>query len=394
MGSMSKRNCGCQEAPLSLKQVRMAERSLAPGDRAGRLALARRALALGENFYACDLAEALPDSAEKLQVLGVALARSGALRRAGEIAEQLRDDRSSECAGFRSRMLKDMAVAAADSAEKRRLFREAAEISLSAFREHGEYFNGVNAACCLLLGGDPGEARRIAGQAFPPDSDDSLWADATRGECLLIAGRREEAQRCYREASRRAAGRFGDFGSTVRQLRLLLTHLDGDDRALPEFVELPGIALLAGRNEPVAVFPSGEREARRQADAFLRRNRVAIACLSGPGGEDVLFAEAALDHGAECLLILSGDAPARNPRLAAVCAHDRATTIHPECQKTGEGDAVVEEFHDCYALGMALLKRRQLAFPLFCAWFENGLPRPETVETWNRYAVRTEGIPC
>lgn len=403
MTAVSEWNRKFKDKALSVKQLQALERSLQADDCGGRLSLARRALSLGENFHAYDLAAALPDSREKFHILGLALARSGAFRRAREIAERLNDEQDPECAGFRSRIFKDMAVAATDPAEKRRLFLEAAEISLRAFNNHAEYFNGVNAACCYLLGGQAETARRIAERTIPLVTDHSMWGNATLGECTLIAGRRKEAEQHYRKASVQAHGRYGDFGTTVRQLRLLLNHLDGNDEALPEFVELPGIALLAGRNEYASPRQYDEDGIHRSLEDFLKRHNIAIACLSGSGAEDILFAEAVLAHGASCCMVLSqsdaeGNAfpefPKWNERKSAVCRHERMEVIMPECGKTGEGDAVVEEFHDRYALGLALLKRQHLAFPLYCAYLANGQPPPEVVALCARYGVPVEGIPC
>ncbi len=403
MTAASEWNREFKDKPLSVKQIQALAKSLQPDDHDGRLFLARRALSIGENFHAYDLAAALPDSREKLHVLGLALARSGAVRRAREIAELFRDEPDSECTGFRSRIFKDMAVAATDPAEKQRLFLEAAEISLRAFEEHHEYFNGVNAACCYLLGERTDTAQQIAERTIPLVTDDSMWANATLGECALIAGRREDAQRHYRKASVQARDRYGDFGSTVRQLRLLLNHLDGNDEALPLFIELPGIALLAGRNEYSPPRQYDEAGIRRRLEFFLKRHNVAVACLSGSGTEDILFAETVLAHGASCCMVLSqpdaeGNAfpefPEWNERMSTVCRHDRTEVIMPECQKIGEGDAVVEEFHDRYALGLALLKRQHLAFPLYCAYLANGQPPPEVIALCARYGVSVEEIPC
>ena len=101
---------------------------------------AKRALDMGENFLAYDLAEKHPDangmpSPEKIRIMSLALARSGSLSRAKEIAALLpeTDDESAiDICGLKSRLIKDTAAATPDPSERRRLFFEASCISVGA----------------------------------------------------------------------------------------------------------------------------------------------------------------------------------------------------------------------------------------------------------------------
>ena len=96
---------------------------------------AKRALNMGENFLAYDLAEKSPDangkpSPEKIHIMSLSLARSGSLSRAKEIAALLpeTDDESSiNICGLKSRLIKDTAVATLDPNERRQRFFEAAQ---------------------------------------------------------------------------------------------------------------------------------------------------------------------------------------------------------------------------------------------------------------------------
>ncbi|MCQ2262563.1 MAG: hypothetical protein MJZ42_05345, partial [Bacteroidales bacterium] len=97
----------------------------------------KNALNSGENFLAYDLAEKSPDiagtpSAEKLHIMSLALARSGSLSRAKELAALLpetNDESAVDICGLKSRLFKDTAIVTPDPAEKRKLFHKAAEIS-------------------------------------------------------------------------------------------------------------------------------------------------------------------------------------------------------------------------------------------------------------------------
>ena len=108
------------------------------------LEAARRALEEGENFRAYDLAErAAGESPEKLRVMALALARSGALDRARELAERLSDGEDSEIMGLKSRLYKDLALASRNPAERREWFAKAADTSEQVFRSQRRYYNGI-----------------------------------------------------------------------------------------------------------------------------------------------------------------------------------------------------------------------------------------------------------
>ena len=125
------------------------------------LSAARAALAEGENFKAYDLASAVPDrsegpSAEKVHVMALALARSGAGVRARELAATLPDGDDTEIMGLKSRLFKDLARVSLDSEDRWKNYALAAEVSERVFAARGNWYNGVNAASCRFLAGDRG----------------------------------------------------------------------------------------------------------------------------------------------------------------------------------------------------------------------------------------------
>ena len=108
--------------------------------------LARRALEMGENFYAYDIAENIPENSpetflQKIHIMALALARSGSLERASELLEKLPDSDSTEIVGLKSRILKDMAVNTTDPEKKRQLFHQSAELSLAIFERKKQYLS-------------------------------------------------------------------------------------------------------------------------------------------------------------------------------------------------------------------------------------------------------------
>ena len=360
----------CKGQIMSLRKIRNLEKLYQDMSEADRYWLAKAALGIGENFTAFDLAEKLKLPQHKLHIQGLALARSGSLKRAFEFAEKLKDFNDSECAGLRSRIYKDLAVVTNDSAEKKKHFIHAAEISLRVFESDENYYNGVNAASCFFLGGETEKAKKIAKKtALLAEKDDDLWAVSTLGECALLLGNREEAKRQYRKASRLLRGRYGDFATTLRQLKLILTQMDGSESTLEEYVDLPCIALITDSTvEPDTDIPQ------KQFEEWLNSHPSAMAYMTCSNTRSVLAAEVFLANGIECHIALS--LPERETlerffpdsqlraRAEKVLSHELTTVIPPECQETGENDEIISDFTAHYVTGLAKLKSQLLSFPL------------------------------
>lgn len=363
------------------------------------LTAARRALAEGEHFRAYDLAESEPDgpdgpSPEKLHVMALSLARSGAGLRARELAARLPDCDDPEIMGLKSRLFKDLARTALDPAERRSCFAAAADVSERVFRAKRVWYNGVNAASCRFLSGDREGARRLVRNEVLPLCEQEpvrdFWLVATKGECLLLLGRYAEAAARYAEAAAmsEAERRFGDFATTVRQLRMLADDIGPDARAVFEGVRMPCVAVFSGHmiDGPDRAAPRFPPEAEAGVAERLRRlvreRRVAIGYASCACGGDILFLEAVLAAGGRVVVVpplplekaIRGSvAPAGGDwevRLRAILAHPSATLLEAECDETGENDAVVYEFCNRYLFGLAMLRARQLSFPLrgICVW--------------------------
>lgn len=361
---------------------------------AGILSAAKTALSEGENFRAYDIAEKIPDDGEsplpeKIRIMALALARSGSLKRAQELAARLPESDDSEIAGLKSRLFKDMAIAASAPAEKRDLFAKAAHESECVFARKGVWYNGINAATCRFMAGERDKARRLVRSEVLPRCKDEkskdLWLDATLGECHLLLGHYKAASGFYEKAVTAAteAGHFGSLSSTLRQLRMLVSEIGKDAERVWAALPLPGIAVFSGLmtdrpGRPSPRFPaSAEDSVRLSLREVVSKRRIKIAFASCACGGDILFLEEVLSAGGECIVVppLPLKTTIRNSvafapggweaRLKTIRDNPKTRLLAPECDETGENDAIVYDFANRYLLGLATLKSRELGFPLF-----------------------------
>lgn len=357
---------------------------------------AKRALNMGENFLAYDLAEKSPDangkpSPEKIHIMSLSLARSGSLSRAKEIAELLpeTDDESSiNICGLKSRLIKDTAVATLDPNERRQRFFEAAQISEQIFNKKHSWYNGINAASCYFLSGDSDRAKQIVKDAVLPlcksEIHKDMWLDATFGECYLLLGDYAHSAEFYSRAANTALAtdQFGNFASTLRQLRLLTNEIGESTNSIWESLHLPKIAIFSGhcidesdRAEPRFPLSAAPQIRQRISNAILDLG-IKIGFCSCAAGSDILFAEELLSSGGECHIVppFSIDSTIKNcitkfqgdweMKLRTVMAHPKCRIIEPECDETGENEDCAYDFTNRYLLGLSFLKARDLNLPL------------------------------
>ena len=369
------------------------------GKAADILSAAKAALSEGENFRAYDIAESIPDGGEsplpeKIRIMALALARSGSLKRAQELAARLPNSDDPEIAGLKSRLFKDMAIAASSPAEKRDLFAKAAHESEYIFARKGVWYNGINAATCRFMAGDRDKVRRLVRNEVLPRCKDEknkdFWLDATLGECHLLLGHYKAASGFYEKAVTAAteAGHFGSLSSTLRQLRMLVSEIGKDAERVWAGLSLPGIAVFSGHmidrpDRPNPRFPaSAEDIVRLSLREIVSKRKIKIAFASCACGGDILFLEEVLSAGGECIVVppLPLKTTIRNSvafapggweaRLKTIRDNPKTRLLAPECDETGENDAIVYDFANRYLLGLATLKSRELGFPLFgvCVW--------------------------
>ncbi len=339
--------------------------------------LVKQLLAIGENFMAYDEAEKIECREYKYHVQGMALARSGSLEKAVDIAEELEKFNNSECDGFRARIFKDRAIAATTLEEKKNFFRKSAEINYQAFQVQKEYYNGVNAASCFLFAEDLRKAQEVALETLKTQgvNNDNLWATATRAECALVLGERQKAKEEYRKVYDICLTyrRFGDFSSTLRQLKLLLNCLDGNLTELTDFFpKLPKIGVffdsLCGDKEKIP---------KKVLDEITEGSCV-LAYLTLMGKDSILLAERLIEQNIDCHICLQlpedelklkyqNEKEWLN-RLQAVLKHPFVSLVPMECEFLQRNDMMRQKFNERYLLGLAKLRADNLSFGL-CGLF-------------------------
>ena len=354
---------------------------------------AKKALSEGENFLAHDIAMKIPDGADgpspqKTWVMALALARSGSLRRAQELANALPDADDTDIMGFKSRIYKDLALAECNPERSRGFFLEAARLSTDIFRKKRAWYNGINAAACLRMAGQIDESRRLVCDHVLPlcmsETRKDMWLEATLGECHLLLSDFDEAARHYSRAAEMAlaSGSFGDFGSTLRQLKMLSASFPDKAADLWARLSLPSVCVFSGHridppNAATPRFPaSAEAHVRDRIDASVSRHKIALGYASCANGGDIIFLESVLAAGGHVWVVppfpvettvrlsVADASGSWERRLRNVLANPRAKLIEPECDETGENDEIAYDFANRYLLGLARLKARALNLPI------------------------------
>ncbi len=365
-------------------------------------ARAQEFLDRGEPLLACNAAqsglEAAPGHARLRRLQALALARSGDVERANGIlaalaAEGLRD---AETLGLLARTHKDLALAAADPAERAthleagfRLYEGAHESALRARADADAYYTGINAATMAVLRGDLGRARAIAETVRRvclrcADKGESAtgryWQEATLGEAALILGDSDGAAAHYARAASLAEGRHGDVCTTRRQARLLARHLPGADASVADALVIPPVAVFTGHmidapGRPAPRFPPALEPAAREA---LRARLAAVSPLavyvSAACGADLLCLELARERGCETHVVLpfppgefrrasvdfaSGDWGARFDGALAAAHSVTVTSDH-----RASGSTATYEYANLVLTGMGCLRAQALDTPL------------------------------
>ena len=136
-------------------------------------------------------------------------------------------------------------------------------------------------------------------------------------------------------------------------------------------------------DRPNPRFPiSAEENVRHALREIIDRQKIKIAFASCACGGDILFLEEVLSAGGECIVVppLPLKTTIRNSvafapgdweaRLKTIRDNPKTRFLAPECDETGENDAIVYDFANRYLLGLATLKSHELGFPLVgvCVW--------------------------
>ncbi len=341
--------------------------------------------------------EVWPQDVRLRQLLGLALARTGASDRANAILLRLYREghADEETRGILARTFKDLWAQGGDPAVQEAHLRSACEFYTRAYRLTAERgtpgeksrWTGINAATTALLLGEKDRAAALAREVRtlcleelkrPVDAGgDTYWIHATLGEAALILGECAEAEDRYGRAMVEARGRFAYLSSTRRQARLLLRHQGLDGVRLDRCFRIPRVVTFAGHmidqpGRPIPRFSAGLERAVSDAIAErLEALHAGFGYASAACGSDILFLEAMLERQAEVHVILpyGGEefvrasvdiipgAPwaARFERVLA-----RATRVTTATEQRSLGATVTLDYANMLLVGLATIRAQQL----------------------------------
>ena len=402
---------------------------------------AERLLHMGEPLLAYnELQQALelkPADFRLRQLQGLALTRSGALRRANEVLAALRKDgcTDAETMGPLARTHKDLALAATESGARERHLLAAHEIYEAAYRDaiardavSEAYYTGINAATMALLRQHVRHARGIAAEVErlcrraleenPGDAAREYWPRATLAEAALILGELDVAQGRYREAAALAGTNYGDLSSTRHQARILLDHLDIDLSWLDEAIRIPPVLVFTGhmidapeRSEPR--FPQHiAEEVRGRIRSRIERLRPAAAYGSAACGADILCLEVVRELGGELHIVLPFPAEQFRSESVEFCGQgdwgerfqrllEDASEVMVISEKPPPNGVSTFEYANLVMTGLARLRSQVLDTNLHGLAIWDGSIAGDVggtssvVDMWRRYGVATDRVdPC
>lgn len=275
---------------------------------------AKAAIDNGNLLLAYDIAQSAieaGDGSEELRhLLVLALARMGNAERAMELYHHYGLERSPDAhhRAIVARILKDSALATAETDDRNQAFVLAFEAYERLFRENGDAYPGINAATLAYLGGQEHKARELATAilALPEIADPAgFYAAATKAEALLLLGRFDEAGATLQSARDLPGANSGAKSSSCRQLSLIAEvaglGVEQSDALLAPILP-PSVIHFCGHMflEDAAL----ETELRKAVDQFLDAHDVGFAYGAIAAGSDILIAEAILARGSELHLTL------------------------------------------------------------------------------------------
>ncbi len=286
-----------------------------------------RAFELARQALMTDDAES---AAEYQYLAALALARGGNDARAESmVAELLTKDLSSDllvkALSLNGRIFKDRyrRATGADSADRRSLAKQSAELYQRAYELTGDSFPGINTATMWRLAGNQQFSSHVAEaveKSLSADeaSNDDYWTPATRAEARLLREDLVAAEADYAIALERAAGQSGDVAAIRRQVRLLAEVIDVPSSLLQQMaggsvVVFSGHMIdhpdrpSTGRPPRFPASPDLEKAVREAIEQRLESLDTRIGFSSAACGADLIFAETLLDRGGELHVILPFD---------------------------------------------------------------------------------------
>lgn len=394
-------------------------------------ALASRFITRGEPLLAFEvIVEGLslwPRSERLRHLMGLALARTGAVEKANAIAQDLRREvvdpvLAEEALGLLGRTHKDLALASPSAQDRRRHLALALGAYAEAAQRGGGYYAAINAATMALLLGDQAMASSLAGDArsramgaLRKGGAEDYWALATLGEAALVVGEDAEAERRYREAVELAGRGYGEIASMRRQARMIVSHRPGGGvPSIETLFPIPRVAVFAGQMMDDASDvtrscfpPAAVRRVGQVLRERLRTLHVGFGYASAACGADIAFLESLHEIGGETYVVL----PYPREQFAATTVAfggeewirrfdgvlTRAVEVMTASGSQFSRDALLQEYGDVLLLGLAQMHSCALETELIlmAVWDGGESPRgvATTVRTWERCGYSVEVIP-
>jgi class 3 adenylate cyclase len=367
-------------------------------------------LKIGEPLLGYDIVnqglEYFPSSVRLRQLLGLALARSGASEAASAVLIQLYREghHDEETLGLLARTHKDLADAAVDSETKNSYLRRAKDFYSKAYELTNGYWSGVNAATLAVLLGEQQYASTLAREVkklciedlkrMKNTGGDPYWLLATLGEAALILEESAEAEEWYLQAAEIGRKRYGDLNSSRRNARLLMSHLNLQSSRIEACFQLPAVVVFSGHmvdqvERRVPCFPA-DLEPKIYAEIRERLDELdaGFGYSSAACGSDILFLEAMLEREGEIHVVLPYEkgqfieasvdrGSAWKMRFERILK--RAADVVVASGNRADGDAILYEYANRILYGLARCRADQL---------ETGL---EALAVWDGEAEEASG---
>lgn len=264
-----------------------------------------------------------PEDVRLRQLLGLTLARSGALERGNAMLRELGNQGhcDGETLGILASTYKDLWSTSSDPSSaghslelSHKVYHQAYTTCVDGGEIESAYYNGINAAATALLLGLIEKAQALAAQvdqlcdrvvAEAPPGKDMYWAVATRGEAALIQENFEQAAEYYVQAANISHGRHADLSATRRQARVLLSYLSQDPNLLDACFALPSVVVFAGCDaECLEPGPQLEGLLRQTLRARLAGLDAGFGYTSLYGMADLVFVEELIASGGEAHVVM------------------------------------------------------------------------------------------
>ena len=391
-----------------------------------------RMIKSGEPLIAYDVLKSglqhWPKNVQLAQLMALALARSGAPRRAAEILNGLIETghEDVETLGILAGTSKALGLQESAPAQQAeyladayRLYHQGYSDSIENKNSDGALYNGINAATMALLLNENAKAIELAENVAKiclskPDYQTDYWAMATLGECALITGQFQESKKYYQEAVELAGNKYANIASTRRNAAILFNQLGWDVDELHDWLPVPNVAVFSGHmidrpGMPVRFPHSIVEKIGSRLKQILERKQIGFAYASAACGADLLFLKALRERKIDYQVVL----PSKPEQFAESSvtidevldwkpAFDQALKTALDVSVVNQFSNRAEEMHYAYTnqvmTGMAMLKSRSLGSKVIpiAVWDEKP-PRGlggtgGAVEIWNQLGWKTQVV--